>query len=177
MEHLSGSMILQRPKEQLEELQAKIRELKKRLNAVILSHNYQRGEVQDIADFVGDSLDLSRKATQVEADVIVFCGVLFMAETAQILNPTRPVLLADRMAGCPMANMIDVDDLNEWKQKYPDATVVCYVNSSAAVKAESYICCTSANALKIVESVPNDEILFVPDENLGHLFPSGRRKR
>ncbi|MBI4320323.1 MAG: quinolinate synthase NadA [Chloroflexi bacterium] len=157
-------------------LAKEIGELKKVRNAVILAHNYQRPEVQDAADFVGDSLELSRKATQVEADVIVFCGVHFMAESAAILNPARTVLLPEIAAGCPLAETIDVEDLRAWKARYPDAAVVCYVNSSAAVKAESDVCCTSANALKVVESLPNSRILFVPDQNLGH-FVSRQTKK
>ena len=160
-----------------DELREKILKLKKDLNAVIMAHNYQRPEVQDIADFVGDSLELARKATQLDVDVIVFCAVHFMAESAAILNPTRTVLLAESTAGCPMADMIDVDDLEEWKKRYPKATVVCYVNTTAAVKAESDICCTSANAVKVVESVPNDEILFIPDQNLGHYVSTKTKKR
>jgi len=117
------------------ELRERILELKRKLNAVIVAHNYQRPEVQDVADFVGDSLELARRTRDVEADVIVFCGVHFMAENAVILNPTRTVLLAEGSAGCPMADMIDVDDLREWRQRYPQAAVVCYVNSTAAVKA------------------------------------------
>ena len=160
-----------------EELRQKILRLKNELKAVIMAHNYQRPEIQDIADFQGDSLELSRKATQLDVDVIVFCAVHFMAENAAILNPNRTVLLAESTAGCPMADMIDVNDLREWKQRYPRATVVCYVNTSAAVKAESDICCTSANALKVVEAVRNDEILFIPDKNLGHYVSTKTKKR
>lgn len=151
----------------MREIEQRILALKKELNAVILAHNYQRSEVQDIADFVGDSLELSRQATKVEADVIVFCGVHFMAESAYILNPAKTVLLPEKNAGCPMADMIDIEDLRQWKSRYPGAAVVCYVNSSAAIKAESDVCCTSANAAKVVDAVPNSQILFVPDENLG----------
>jgi quinolinate synthase len=132
------------------ELQDKIDRLKKSLNAVIVAHNYQRPEVQDIADFVGDSLELARRCTQVDAEVIVFCGVHFMAESAAILNPECTVLLSEADAGCPMADMIGEEDLREWKERYPNAAVVCYVNSTAAVKAQSDICCTSANGLEVV---------------------------
>ena len=150
------------------ELTDRILELKAKRNAVILAHNYQRGDVQDIADFVGDSLELSQNAAKTKADVIVFCGVDFMAETASILCPDKKVLLPDASAGCPMANMITAKDLIKKKQEYPNATVVCYVNSSADVKAESDICCTSANAVEVVESLNATEILFVPDQYLGH---------
>jgi len=150
------------------ELIAKILSLKKRRNAVILAHNYQLGEVQDIADFVGDSLELSQKAAKTNADVIVFCGVHFMAETASILCPDKVVLLPDMNAGCPMADMVNAERLKERKRELPNATVVCYINSSAEVKAESDVCCTSANAVKVVESLGRKEILFVPDQYLGH---------
>jgi quinolinate synthase len=148
-------------------LKEQILKLKRERNAVILSHNYQRGEVQDIADFVGDSLELSQKAAKTDADVIVFCGVHFMAETAAILNPGKTVLLPDASAGCPMANMITAEQLRQQKQKMPNATVVTYINSTAAVKAESDYCCTSANGVKIVGSIDNAEIIFVPDQYLG----------
>jgi len=148
----------------------RIAELKKSLNAVIVAHNYQRPEVQDMADFVGDSLELARQCTKVDAEVIVFAGVHFMAESACILNPGRKVLLAEREAGCPMADMITENDLLEWKRRYPKAAVVCYINSSAAVKALSDICCTSANGVQVVRSLPQKEILFVPDQNLGHFI-------
>ncbi|MBA7593503.1 Quinolinate synthase A [subsurface metagenome] len=159
------------------ELQESILELKRKLNAVIAAHNYQRPEVQDIADFYGDSLELARECAKVDAEVIVLCGVQFMAESAAILNPERTVLLSEGGAGCPMADMIDADDLREWKQRYPQAAVVCYVNSSAAVKAESDVCCTSANALQVVESLPNNEILFIPDRHLGHYVSTKTDKR
>jgi len=155
----------------------KILLLKAEMNAAIMAHNYQRPEVRDIADYVGDSLELARQATELDVDFLVYCAVHFMAESAAILNPTRTVLLAEATAGCPMADMIDADDLREWKQRYPQASVVCYVNSSAEVKAESYICCTSANAIQVVESVPTDEILFVPDQNLGHYISTKTKKR
>jgi quinolinate synthase len=146
----------------------KINELKARRKAIILVHNYQLGEVQDIADFVGDSLELSRSAARTDAEVIVFCGVHFMAETASILCPDKTVLLPDLNAGCPMANMITAPALIARKKELPQAAVVCYVNSSAEVKAESDICCTSANAVEVVESLDATDILFVPDQYLGH---------
>jgi len=144
----------------------KIQKLKKNRNAVILAHNYQIGEVQDVADFVGDSLELSQKAAKIASDVIVFCGVHFMAETAAILSPDKAVLIPDNNAGCPMADMITASELKEWKKNYPGRKVVCYINTSAEVKAECNICCTSSNALKMVEFLGDEEILFVPDKNL-----------
>jgi len=146
----------------------KILSLKRERNAVILAHNYQLGEVQDIADFVGDSLELSQNAARTDADVIVFCGVHFMAETASILCPDKIVLLPDINAGCPMANMITAKELKERKRELPRATVVCYINSTAEVKAESDVSCTSANAVKVIENVDSEEVLFVPDQYLGH---------
>ncbi len=151
-----------------EQLIEKIGQLKAERNAIILAHNYQPGEIQDIADFTGDSLALSVKAAATDADVIVFCGVKFMAETAAILSPGKTVLLPDKNAGCPMADMMTGEQLRELKRKHPDALVVCYVNSSAEVKAESDYCCTSANAVEVVESLPKDsKIIFVPDQHLG----------
>ena len=149
-------------------LNEEIARLKRERNAVVLAHNYCRGEVQDAADFTGDSLELARRATQVEADVIVFCGVYFMAETAKILNPGRKVLVPDPSAGCPMADMITAAQLRELKAKHPGAKAVCYVNSTAEVKAECDICVTSGNAEKVMRAfAPDEEILFVPDRHLG----------
>jgi quinolinate synthase len=151
-----------------EQLIETIKKLRDTHNAVILAHNYQPAEIQDLADFTGDSLGLSIKAAETDADIIVFCGVRFMAETAAILSPDKTVLLPDKDAGCPMADMITAEQLLELKQKHPDALVVCYVNSSAQVKAESDYCCTSANAVEIVNSLPKDkQIIFVPDQHLG----------
>ena len=149
-----------------EETVNRIKKLKEERKAVILAHNYQIGEVQDIADYVGDSLGLSQKAAQVKEDVIVFCGVHFMAETAAILSPEKTVLIPEIEAGCPMADMITASQLKEWKKKYPGRKAVCYVNTTAEVKAECDICCTSSNVLKVVESLDDDEILFAPDKNL-----------
>jgi quinolinate synthase len=152
---------------QKEEIVDRIGELKEKRKAIILAHNYQIGEVQDVADFVGDSLQLSQKAAKIkEAEVIVFCGVHFMAETAAILSPDKTVLIPEIKAGCPMADMITASELLEWKKRYPGRKVVCYVNTTAEVKAECDICCTSSNALKVVESADGDEVLFAPDKNL-----------
>ena len=147
----------------------RIGELKRRRRAVILAHNYQIGEVQDAADFVGDSLALAQQAAKVkEAETIVLCGVRFMAETAKLVNPSRTVLMPDPNAGCPMADMITPRQLEEARRRHPDARVVCYVNSSAETKAMSDICCTSANAVKVVASIPEEvPVIFVPDQSLG----------
>jgi len=159
------------------ELIEKILDLKKRRGAVILAHNYQLGEVQDIADFVGDSLELSQRAAETGADVIVFCGVHFMAETASILCPDKVVLLPDINSGCPMADMITAERLRAKKREHPQAVVVCYINSSAEVKAESDICCTSANAVGVIKSLDAQEILFVPDQYLGHYISARTGKK
>ena len=160
------------------ELIEKIAKLKKERKAVILAHNYQIPEVQDIADFVGDSLELSIKASQTDAEVIVFCGVHFMAETAKILSPQKTVLLPARDAGCPMADMITADQLRVLKAEHPGAKVLCYVNTSAEIKAECDLCCTSANAVRMVGEVLKDaeEIIFVPDRYLA-AFVAGKTGR
>jgi len=151
------------------ELVEKIVQLKRERNAVILVHNYQLPEVQDIGDFVGDSLGLSMEAAKTDADVIVFCGVYFMAETAKILSPGKTVLIPDPKAGCPMADMITADELRALKVQHPRAAVLCYVNTTAEVKAECDLCCTSANAVRMVREAlaDRDEIIFVPDKHLG----------
>jgi len=160
-----------------EEMASRIEQLKKEKNAVILAHNYQIGEVQDIADYIGDSLGLSQKAAEVNEEVIVFCGVHFMVETASILAPQKIVLLPEIRAGCPMADMITASELREWKKNYPGRKVVSYVNTTADVKAESDVCCTSSNALEVVESIDGDEILFVPDKNLGNYVARYTKKK
>jgi quinolinate synthase len=155
----------------------KIAKLKKELKAIIVAHNYQRPEVQDIADFTGDSLELARLCVGTKAETIVFCGVRFMAESAAILNSSSLVLLSHPDAGCPLADMIDVETLKQWKERYPEAAVVAYVNTTAAIKAESDYCCTSANGAEVVNAVPNDEILFIPDQNLGHYVSTKTDKK
>ena len=155
----------------------RINQLRKERNAIILAHNYQRAEVQDIADFVGDSFGLSQKAVASGADIIVFCGVDFMAESAAILNPDKTVLMPETNAQCPMAAMITPESLKLEKEKHPEAAVVCYVNTPASVKAESDICCTSANAVKVVNAMDADEIIFVPDRNLALYVASQTQKK
>ncbi len=161
------------------EILEKIQKLKKERNAVILVHNYQLPEVQDIADFTGDSYGLSVQASKTQADVIVFCGVYFMAETAKILSPQKTVVIPDPDAGCPMADMITAEQLRELKREHPRAKVMCYVNTSAEVKAECDLCCTSANAVEILNNVfsPEDEILFVPDKYLATYAASQTGKK
>ncbi len=148
-------------------LTAEIRKLKKERNAVVLAHNYQLEEVQQVADYVGDSFYLSKIAAGVEHEVIVFCGVRFMAETAKILSPQKTVLLPESGAGCPLADMVTAEGIREMKARYPGVPVLCYINSSVEVKAECDVCCTSANAVKVVSSLPDRRIIFAPDENLG----------
>ncbi len=148
------------------DLLQKIISLKKKKNAVLLVHNYQRGEIQDIADYIGDSFFLAQKASQLDAKVIVFCGVSFMAESAKILSPNKLVLLPRKEARCPMADMVEVDELIEMKKEYKNAKIVCYINTNAEIKALSDVCCTSRNAVKVVENLNGDKIIFLPDRNL-----------
>jgi len=155
------------------EIVNEIYKLKKEKNAVILSHNYERPEIQDIADFVGDSLGLSQQAAKVDADIIVFCGVHFMAETATIISPNKKVIIPDLNAGCSLADSMNATELRKWKSEYPNAVVVSYVNTTAEVKAETDYCCTSSNAVKIVESIPKEkQILFGPDKFLAKYIAS-----
>lgn len=149
------------------EIQTKIKELKQKHNAVILAHNYQIPDVQDIADFVGDSFGLAMKAKETDAKVIVFCGVDFMAESAKILNPDKIVVHPDKKAQCPMAAMVDVESLGWFKDKNPQAVVVAYVNTTADIKAVTDVCCTSSNAIKVIKSVKEKDVIFIPDTNLG----------
>lgn len=161
------ALALERKAEQNRELKQRIAELKKERNAIILAHYYQRDEVQEVADFRGDSFLLAQKAAQTDAEVIVFCGVHFMGESAKILAPDKTVIIPDERAGCPMADMVNVEGLKALKRQHPNAAVVTYINSSAEIKAETDICCTSANAVKVIQSVDAEEIIWVPDKNLG----------
>lgn len=145
----------------------KIRQLKKQKNAVILAHYYVPDEVQEIADYIGDSFYLSKVARSTDADIIVFCGVAFMGESAAILNPDKKVLMPDMKADCAMAHMVDINKINELREKYKDLAVVCYINSTAEIKTYSDVCVTSANAIKVVKNIPNQNIYFIPDSNLG----------
>ena len=169
--------LLSPPARSIASLIDRILALKEERNAVILSHNYQIGEVQDIADFLGDSLELSRRAAATDAETIVFCGVNFMAETAAILSPEKTVLIPDWEAGCPLADMITGEQLRAEKAKHPGVPVVSYVNTSADVKAESDICCTSANATEVVNSIEGEEVIFVPDWCLGDWVQKHTDKR
>ncbi|MDG2303831.1 MAG: quinolinate synthase NadA [Candidatus Binatia bacterium] len=166
--------------DQISDTVERIRELKREHNAIILAHNYQRPEIFEVADFVGDSLELARKGTTLDADVIVFCGVHFMAETAKILSPERTVLLPDMRAGCSLADSVDADTLedrrDELKAVYPDLQVACYVNTTAAVKAVSDVCVTSSNATEVIERLPTGNVLFVPDENLARHVQENTKK-
>lgn len=154
------------------DIQAAIRSLKREKNAIILAHYYQTMDIQEIADIVGDSFELAKRAQLATQPIIVLCGVRFMAESAKILNPDKTVLLPAPDAGCPMADMVTPEDVKALRRQYPDAAVVCYVNSSAAVKAESDICCTSSSAVRVVKSLPARRVIFVPDQNLGAYIAS-----
>ena len=147
-----------------------IKQLKKEKNAVILAHYYVEDAVQEIADYIGDSYYLSRLATETTADVVVFCGVGFMGESAKVLNPGKKVLMPDMSADCPMAHMADIAGIEKLRAEYEDLAVVCYINSTAELKAHADVCVTSSNALKIVKALPNKHILFIPDDNLGHFI-------
>jgi len=171
------ALALEKKDELNRELKERILQLKKEKNAIILAHYYQRDEIQEVADFRGDSFLLAQKAATTDADVIVFCGVHFMGESAKILAPDKTVLIPDERAGCPMADMVNVDGLRELKAKHPNAKVVAYINTSAEVKAETDICCTSANAIKVIESVDSDEIIWVPDKNLGDYVSRFTKKK
>ncbi|MED4755432.1 quinolinate synthase NadA [Brevibacillus choshinensis] len=162
------ALALEKKAQRNAELRERLMQLKKERNAIILAHFYQRPEIQEVADFIGDSFGLAQKAKETDADVILFCGVHFMGESAKILNPQKTVIIPDERAGCPMADMVNVDGLRKLKAQHPNAKVVAYINTSADVKAETYICCTSSNAKQVIESVDSDEIIWVPDKNLGH---------
>lgn len=164
---MMDALALERKAQQNRELKERLIQLKKERNAIILAHYYQRDEIQEVADFRGDSFLLAQKAAQTDADVIVFCGVHFMGESAKILAPNKTVIIPDERAGCPMADMVNVDGLRALKKQHPNAKVVAYINTSAEVKAETDICCTSANALNVVNSADAEEIIWVPDKNLG----------
>lgn len=156
----------------MESVLDQIKRLKEEKNAVILAHYYVNDEVQEIADYIGDSYYLSKKATEVSEQVIVFCGVSFMGESAKILNPDKLVLMPDNLANCPMAHMADIDYIEKLRKEYDDLAVVCYINSTAELKVHSDVCVTSSNALKIVKALPNKNIFFIPDENLGRYIAS-----
>ncbi len=153
-----------------------INELKKNKNAIVLAHNYQPEEIYQVADFVGDSLELAKVASEVVADIIVFCGVRFMAETAKILNPRKKVLLPAANAGCQMADMVNAEKVRELREKFPNAIVACYVNTTAETKTECDVCVTSANAVKVINSLTQNQIIFVPDKNLGSFVAKNSKK-
>ena len=171
------ALALERKEQQNRELKERILRLKQEKNAIILAHYYQRDEVQEVADFRGDSFLLAQKAASTDAEVIVFCGVHFMGESAKILAPNKTVVIPDERAGCPMADMVGVDGLRALKRQHPNAAVVAYINTSADVKAETDICCTSANAVQVVNSVEADEIIWVPDKNLGNYVSKFTNKK
>lgn len=158
-------------------LTERIKVLKQKNNAVILAHNYQLPEIQDAADFVGDSFELSRVAAASDAGTIVFCGVHFMAETAKIISPGKKVILPDLRSGCPLADMVTASDVRKLRAQNPGAGVVCYINTSAEVKAECDICCTSSNAVEVVESLPSETVVFLPDKNLGGYVARHTKKK
>jgi quinolinate synthase len=165
------ALALEKKAQRNAELRERLMQLKKERNAIILAHFYQRPEIQEVADFIGDSFGLAQKAKTTDADVILFCGVHFMGESAKILNPDKKVIIPDERAeraGCPMADMVNVAGLRKLKAQHPHAKVVAYINTTADVKAETYICCTSSNAKQVIESIDSDEIIWVPDKNLGH---------
>jgi quinolinate synthase len=171
------ALALERRDQQNRELKEQILRLKEEKNAIILAHYYQRDEVQEVADFRGDSFLLAQKAASTDAEVIVFCGVHFMGESAKILAPNKTVVIPDERAGCPMADMVSADGLRALKRQHPNAAVVAYINTSAEVKAETDICCTSANAVQVVNSVDADEIIWVPDKNLGNYVSKFTNKK
>ncbi|ERM16221.1 quinolinate synthase NadA [Brevibacillus laterosporus] len=171
------ALALQKKEQRNAELRERLFQLKKERNAIILAHFYQRPEIQEVADFIGDSFGLAQKAKETEADVILFCGVHFMGESAKILNPNKTVIIPDERAGCPMADMVNVEGLRKVKAQHPNAKVVAYINTSADVKAETHICCTSSNAQRVIESVDSDEIIWVPDKNLGHYVSQFTNKK
>jgi quinolinate synthase len=171
------ALALEKKKERNLELKEKILRLKKERNAIILAHYYQRPEIQEIADFLGDSFGLAQKAKETDADVILFCGVHFMGESAKILNMEKTVIIPDERAGCPMADMVNVDGLKKLKAQHPNAKVVAYINTTAEIKAETDVCCTSSNAVKVIQSIDAEEIIWIPDKNLGQYVQQFTEKK
>jgi quinolinate synthase len=171
------ALAIEKKKERNKELQEKILKLKKERNAIILAHYYQRPEIQEIADYLGDSFGLAQKAKETDADVILFCGVHFMGESAKILNMEKTVIIPDERAGCPMADMVNIDGLRKLKAEHPNAKVVAYINTTAEIKAETDICCTSSNAKKVIESIDAEEIIWIPDKNLGQYVQQFTNKK